>query len=73
MHHYLCGSSGVLGVRTHLPFWGTPKHHIKREKTLHACSRIRHVEVVLVLNSTRPPPLSEILYPPLAFHNIWVI
>ena len=54
---------GVLTPRTPPPpFWGTPKFH-KEVKTSRACARIHHV---LVLNSyPDPPPLSEILYPPL--------
>ena len=44
------------------PFWGTPKLH-KEGKMARACARKL---CVLVLNSyLDPPPLSEILYPPL--------
>ena len=52
---------GVLGVRT--PPFGGPPNFIKREKTSRACARKGRI---LVLNSYLDPPLSEILYPPLA-------
>ena len=53
------GEGGCWGPPT--PFWG-PQNVIKREKTLRACTFIRHV---LVLNSYPDPPFSEILYLPL--------
>ena len=46
----------------HPPFGGPP-NFIKREKTPRVCARKSRV---LVLNSYPDPPLSEILYPPLA-------
>ena len=57
---------GVLGVRTTPPPpFGGPPNFIKRGKMARACARKLHV---LVLNSyPDPPPLSEILYPPLCF------
>ena len=58
---------GVLGVRP--PLFGDPQTSWRGKKTLRVCAQQRHV---LVLNSypDPPPPLSEILYPPLIWFTL---
>ena len=58
---------GCPGGQDASPPFGGPPNFIKRGKTSHVCTRKRRI---LVLNSyPDPPPLSEILYPPLESHQ----